>query len=206
MKRLVVATHGDDEVLGCGGVLAKYPADTHVVVMAELSPIRRQEAFAARDVLGYRDLIEVEGFIDGHVGDDPKRLVSKLDEVLMVVEPDVVYVPSPGSHQDHRSCFEAGVRACRLSMSRIHWSPRSVMVYDDLVYDLELYQTGLQWTTVEELTEIQVKAKAEALACYASQSMPGAHPANGTWEIAKTVGSAVGVAFGERFAVLRDIR
>jgi N-acetylglucosamine malate deacetylase 1 len=32
MKRLVLAPHCDDETLGCGGLLAKYPDECGVVV------------------------------------------------------------------------------------------------------------------------------------------------------------------------------
>lgn len=205
-NRVVIAPHGDDAEFGCGGVLAKYPQESVVAVVAEMSPVREVEAKEARDQLGYRDLYQCSGFVDGHVGDDMRRLVSKLDEVLMFFEPEIVYVPSPGSHQDHVAVYEAGIRACRLSMSRVHWSPRSVYVYEVAAYDLELYETGLRYPLVESLTEVQVRAKAAAMGCYVSQQMPGAHPVNGVVELAQSVGASVGVQYGERFAVLRDVR
>jgi LmbE family N-acetylglucosaminyl deacetylase len=205
MKRLVIAPHGDDEVFGCGGILAKYSSETVVCIVAELSPIRAVEAKQARDLLGYRDFYEC-GFQDGHVGDDMKKLVSKLDEVLMFFEPEIVYVPSPGSHQDHMAVYEGAVRAARLSMSEVHWSPRAVYVYEVAAYDIELFESGLRYPMVESLTDVHVQAKARAMAAYRSQQMPGDHPVNGTVELARSVGASVGVAYGERFAVLRDVR
>lgn len=205
VDRLGIAPHGDDEVFGIGGTLAKYPQDSAVCFVAELSPIRQSEAKEARNTLGYRDFYEC-GFKDGHVGDDMRRLVSKLDEVLMFFQPRVVYVPSPGSHQDHVAVYEAAVRACRLSMSTIHHSPQAVYVYEVAAYDIELYETGLRYPMVESLTALQAEAKADAMGMYQSQQMPGSHPVNGTLEQLRSVGASVGVDYGERFGVLRDVR
>ena len=50
MKRLVVAPHCDDETLGCGGLLAKYP-DTGVLVVSSPGPERLREFDAAQKIL-----------------------------------------------------------------------------------------------------------------------------------------------------------
>ena len=41
--RLVVAPHADDEVLGCGGLLAKYGPECGVVVLARPDRARYEE-------------------------------------------------------------------------------------------------------------------------------------------------------------------
>lgn len=45
--RLVIAPHAADEVLGCGGLLAKYPEECVVAVCSIPSQTRKQEAAAA---------------------------------------------------------------------------------------------------------------------------------------------------------------
>ncbi len=48
ISRLVIAPHCDDESLGCGGLLAKYPSECAVVVLAKPDDVRRKEFEEAR--------------------------------------------------------------------------------------------------------------------------------------------------------------
>ena len=41
MRRLVLAPHMDDESLGCGGLLAKFPTECTVVTMTDSGAQRR---------------------------------------------------------------------------------------------------------------------------------------------------------------------
>ena len=205
MKRLVFAPHADDETMGCGGVLAKYD-DVVVCVAAAMEEQREKEFAAAMGVLGVPESHRVAlGWPDGSVGEHPKELVSIFDRVVESVKPDVVYVPFPSMHQDHIAVYEAGIRACRTSMSG-HWSPAAVLVYDDVAYDMQLYPTDVRWNRVEALDGAEIDAKVEAMNCYGSQ-LPSQeeHPALAMKDNARALGSAHGVTYGERFGVLRDV-
>lgn len=201
---LILAPHADDEVMGCGGILAKRPGEFVVITVAWSGPERQQEHEAAMKTLGvdeFRSLLHA----DGRVGDDMVRLVTDLDEVLSVYEPEAVYLPYPSMHQDHVAVYEAGMRACRFSM-HAHWSPPSVYVYDDVSYDLTLYPTDLRWNRFEVLTEGQIDLKVEAMRCYQSQQPSnGDHPAHGMKEIARALGASRGVRWAEQFAVVKEV-
>ena len=54
MNRVVLAPHCDDETLGCGGLLAKYPDECSVVVIATPDEVRRKEFEVAKSILGYQ--------------------------------------------------------------------------------------------------------------------------------------------------------
>lgn len=203
-SRLVLAPHADDEVMGCGGLLAKYP-DSVVVVVAAPDGTRMREFLDAKRVLGYGEHVVV-GLRDGAVGADMAELVGLFDGLLRRFRPATVLVPFPSMHQDHVAVYEAGVRACRLSMSSAHWFPPEVLAYDVAAYDLSLYPSDLRWNVFESLTEEQVTRKVAALRAYQSEMVSGAHPVNGVRELAHAVGAARSVPFAEQFALLRAVR
>ena len=204
-KRLIVAPHCDDEALGCGGLLAKYPDECSVVVLAAPDEIRLKEFDQAGSILGYQHS-QFFGLPDGYVGADMAGLVGMLDELLTRVRPDELYLPYPSMHQDHIAGYEAGVRASRLSMSEGHWFTPSVFVYDIAVYDLDLYPTDLRWNTFESLNQYQVDAKAAAVETYTSQRVLTPHPANSIKQQAEALGAARQVHWAEQYAMVRVVR
>lgn len=205
MRRLVIAPHMDDESLGCGGLLAKYPEDAAVVVVTESGSTRRSEHARAMDILRVTDTRCLD-FEDGTTQQHMSDLVRQLDEVMRDVQPEEVYLPFPSLHQDHIAVYEAGMRSARLSMSVDHWVPNSVLVYDIAVYDVNLYPSDLRWNVFEALTEEQADMKAVACAAYASENPGGAHPMNSIKEIAATVGHMRKVDFAEQYALVRQVR
>ncbi len=205
VHRLIVAPHADDEALGCGGLLAKYPDDSAVVVLARPDDIRAKEFEAAQEILGYSAAAFLD-LPDGSVGQDMHNLVGLLDTVLCACRPEELYLPYPSTHQDHVATYEAGMRSARLSMSAHHWFPPTVMVYDVPAYDLALYPTDLRWNVFESLDESQVDKKVEAVVAYASQQVQGPHPLNGIKQSAHALGSPRQVAFAEQFALVRAVR
>ncbi len=205
MRRLVIAPHMDDESLGCGGLIAKYPDQTEVVVLTDSGPVRQAEHAAALRELGARPS-RVLGLPDGELAGRARELVTALDEVLSEVRPDEVYLPYPSLHQDHIAAYEAGMRACRLSMSEAHWFPPGVFVYDIAAYDVNLYQNEFRWNVFEALTEQQVDRKAAACAAYASEIPSGAHPMRSIKQMAEAIGTVRKVAYAEQFALVRAVR
>lgn len=205
VQRLVVAPHADDETLGCGGLLAKYPDECAVVVLAEPDDVRAKEFEAAQEVLGYRRAYFLDQ-PDGYLGSDMHRLVGLLDRVLEICRPHELYLPYPAMHQDHVAAYEAGMRSARLSMHGRHWFPPNVLVYDVAAYDLTLFPTDLRWNVFEALEEAEVDKKVEALLAYASQQVPGPHPANGLKELAHALGVARQVTWAEQYALVRAVR
>jgi LmbE family N-acetylglucosaminyl deacetylase len=205
VRRLIVAPHADDEALGCGGLLAKYPDECSVVVLAKPDDVRQKEFVEAQRVLGYRFAFFLDQ-PDGSVGEKMHDLVGMLDRVMNVCRPEELYLPYPSVHQDHVAAYEAGVRSARLSLSAGHWFPPTVMVYDVAAYDLQLYPTDLRWNFFEALDESQVDRKIEAVRAYASQQVHGPHPLNGIKQGAHALGCARQVAYAEQFALVRAVR
>jgi LmbE family N-acetylglucosaminyl deacetylase len=205
VKKAVIAPHCDDETLGCGGLLAKYPDDCGVIVCTAPDKVREKEFHRAQEVLGYQHTAWLQR-PDGSLDRDMHALVGALDRVLSEWRPMELYLPFPSLHQDHISAYEAGMRAARLSMTEGHHFTPSVFVYDVAVYDTALYPTELKWNMFESLTEEQIDAKVEALEAYASQAVTGPHPVNSIKQMAHSIGAARQVTYAEQYALVRGVR
>gem|GEM_PF-847445 len=203
--RVVVAPHADDELMGCGGLLAKYPDDTAVAVMAAMDDVRVKEFGVAREILGY-DTYECFDLPDRYLGIDMARLVGMLDGLFRRWQPAEIYLPFPSMHQDHTAVYEAGIRSARLSMHVDHWFPPMLLVYDVSAYDVNLYPSDLRFNVFESLSEDQIRKKAQALQAYGSQLPAGPHPANEVISIAQALGASRRLQYAEQYAMVRQVR
>lgn len=205
VKRLVVAPHPDDEVMGAGGLMAKHEG-TYAVCMTFPSHGRMAEWETAGDILGSISLGHL-GMPDGKIDENPKRAVGALDEVLHFLQPDEVYLPYPGSHQDHVATYEACVRACRQSLDPEHWMPGTVLVYETPAYDIDLHAWPLRYSVFESLDEQHVLTKVKAMQAYESQIVKP-HPGSPEYlaDRARMLGVARDVDFAEQFAPIRLVR
>jgi len=108
---LVLAPHPDDEVFGCGGVLAQAGrggGSVRVVVLTDGSAqgeadTRRAESCEAARRLGVPEP-EFWGLADRTLDPDDPALAERLRTLLVDYRPSVVLVPSPAEvHPDHRA-------------------------------------------------------------------------------------------------------
>jgi len=185
--------------------MAKYPEDCTVVVVTDSGEVRASEHREALEILGVPPSLCL-GMKDGETQGHMAELVARLDQVFAEVRPDEVYLPFPSLHQDHIASYEAGMRACRISMSADHWVPTSVLIYDIAVYDFSLYPSDLRWNVFEALTEAQAEQKTAACAAYRSEIPVGSHPMNSVKELAASVGHVRLVDYAEQYALVRQVR
>lgn len=206
MKRMIVAPHCDDEVLGCGGLLAKYPDECVVVFVTKPSAVRLKESQDARECLGYKQAAWLS-LPDGDVEFHGKQLVGKFDRLLRELQPDELYLPYPDLHQDHIATYQAGMRSARASMKAEHHYVPNVLVYDVAAYSLEIAPTGLSFSVFEDITGLE-KRKGEAMDLYVSECAPPPSPSNGEALItqARALGAMHKLGAVEQYAPVRTIR
>jgi carbamoyl-phosphate synthase large subunit len=139
---LVLAPHPDDEILGCGGTMARLVAmgrAVHVGIVTSGQPPRfaaqgvaqvRAEAVAAHAAIGvtathWLDLPAAALDTLAHA-----ELNAAIGQLVREVAPDTLFVPFVGDiHRDHQLVFEAALVAAR---PRGPGSPRRVYAYETL--------------------------------------------------------------------------
>lgn len=108
-RLLVLAPHPDDEVIGCGGLVAHHLNERRAVrvvvatdgAQAGAAAVREQESRRALDTLGENAELVFLGFPDRGLGDE---LASRLRDELHAFRPDLILVPAPIEiHPDHHA-------------------------------------------------------------------------------------------------------
>jgi LmbE family N-acetylglucosaminyl deacetylase len=141
-RAAIVAPHPDDEVLGCGGTIARLAASgarVDVIIMTrgvapqfdttQVEQVRREALIAHREL----------GVADTHFLDLPAaeldhlpaiEINRALGERLDRIAPEVLFVPFVGDiHRDHQITFEAALVWAR---PRSAAAPRLVLAYETL--------------------------------------------------------------------------
>ena len=128
-KVLVIAAHPDDEVLGCGGTIAKHKIigdEVTVLIMAdgvnsrdekfksESVHERRSCAHQANSILKVDDLIFLS-FPDNKMDSVPLlEVIKSIENIIMESRPDVIYTHSLSDlNIDHCVVHNATITACR---------------------------------------------------------------------------------------------
>ncbi len=189
---LVLAPHYDDEVLGCGGLVARLTAAGAVVRVlfisdsadvsegvdensspgekpnaeqrAAYSAGRRKEAKAAAKILGVAGIDHL-GLPDGRLEQHLEAIAEGIRRALLSQRPALLLVPSPlEASSDHRAAFRA--------LHDLLGGVRRGDALRPLVQDLDVlaYEINhpLRPDVLVDASE-QVETLEKAMACYASQ-------------------------------------
>ena len=224
---LVVAAHPDDEVLGCGGTIARH-ADAgdqvQVLIVAEGATSRQnqRDPIQARDELSaLAQASQTAGLILGAAGvellDLPDNRLDSLDRLDLIKrieviirrhQPQVVYVHHIGDvNVDHRRLHEAVVTACRPTPGH----PVRRLLSFEVASSTEWQPPGsasvFQPNWFVDISD-QWQRKREALEAYASEMRPSPHARSleAVEHLARWRGAQVGVEVAEAFCLLRQLR
>jgi N-acetylglucosamine malate deacetylase 1 len=216
-KLVVIAPHPDDETLGCGGTIARFAASgtevSVLVVSGHLPPLYDEQAFETthREALAAFKIMGVarSAFLRipaTLVRDVPvAELNGKINGFVREIGPDMVLLPFPDRHIDHRVIFDACVVACR----PVHAAaPKTVLAYETLS-ETHWNVPGIEPAFVPEFfvdTTDHMTKKNAALACYASQvNNSPSRSVEACTALAKFRGSQNGCGSAEAFKVVRIV-
>lgn len=183
-KVLVFVPHGDDEVLGFGGTIAKHveQGDTVIVTTVRGGDSTRyitqnSDSFKAKQILGYHDLFQLN-LEEKNIFDSPYDLKLIIEEHLSLINPDVLYTTFlSDNHQDHKSLFAAMTIASRPwgNVSNL----KSVFVgeiFSSSDQSFSFIRNKFLPNFYNILTEQQLNKKIEALKAYSLELMKYPHP------------------------------
>ena len=215
---MVVAAHPDDEVLGCGGTIARHVFsgdDVHVVILTQGVTGRREASHAdieklaasarrANDILGVRSLTLHD------YNDQRLETLSRLD-VTQFIEthvkknaPEIVYTHfSADINLDHAVVSECTATACRPTPAS---AVRRLLFFE--------VPSSTEWSARSGFNPdwfVDVSAtfdrKMEALRCYGSELRPFPHPrsAEAIEHLAGWRGATAGLTRAEAFVLARNV-
>lgn len=213
----VIAPHPDDETLGAGGTMARFAAQgvevSVLIVSGHLPPLYSREAFettrseaeAAFETMG----ISNWEFLEIPATEVHERPVAEVNgSIARFVKkhrPEMVLLPFPDRHIDHRTIFDASVVACRPVDGD---APRMVLAYETLS-ETHWNVPGVEPAFVPELfVDIGafMDSKERALSAYASQiNEAPSRSIDACRALARFRGSQNGCDYAEAFKVVRIV-
>jgi LmbE family N-acetylglucosaminyl deacetylase len=219
MKILVIATHPDDEVLGCGGVIARHVAandDVHVLVVtrgiSEIFPVHqveetRRELQLAHSILGVKHVTFLD-FPAPKLDTVPEYvLADAIGDSIMKIQPKIIYLPHQGDlHVDHRAVNRATLVAARPINRLAVWRLLCYETLSETEWAPPFGNDAFIPTVFVDISAFLEK-KLQAMACYRSQLKEPPHPRSlhSIELLARLRGSTVGLPAAEAFMLVREI-
>lgn len=216
---LVIAPHPDDEVLGCGGTIARLTSrgkTVDVVIATRGFPPAysdeqvaevRAEAKVAHARLGVRETHYLDlpaAALDAMPQAEINRAVSG---VIAKVQPDTLFVPHLGDiHVDHQLVFGAAMVASRPAGG---FRPDRILAYETVSetnWNAAFLTPGFIPNTFINIDGF-LEAKLEAFAAFASQcrAFPNERSTENLRALAMVRGATVHVPAAEAFIMVREI-
>lgn len=223
-KKLVIAAHPDDEVLGMGGTIARLVKDGSMVDvlivtdgsssqyrdsdhLAEIIEAKKKETRNCADVLGVRD-IYYGGLPDMKLDCTPHIYINQaIERVIDKVQPDTVFTHFWGDvNMDHQNVYKSTLVTVRPVLGQV-------------VKELYCYRvpSSTEWSPNKADTmfmpnyfvdiEQYAEQKYKAFACYSTELRDYPHPRSVQYlrETDKAAGLRVGMLAAEEFVMLRKL-
>lgn len=226
MTVLVVAAHPDDEILGCGGTMARHVHDgdtVHIAILGEgiSSRFDRRDAAESAALDALRDdaraaaaAVGVRSVRFGGLPDNRFDQVAMLDVVKQVeswvaeIRPDVIYTQHPGDlNVDHGLTCRAVLTATRPCADWIVRDIYAFPVASSSEWAFGSISPAFAPTVFVDIAP-WLDAKVAAMECYRSERRQAPHPRapEQLRAAASHWGAAAGMAAAEPFALIRSLR
>ncbi len=223
MNVLVLAAHPDDEVLGCGGTMARLVSEGHAVYVVILGEgaasrhIERTEALAleqdrlhvdaqaANAVLGCKEVV-VEDLPDNRFDTVPLlEIVRRVEGHIARVEPELIYTHHGGDlNIDHALVHRATLTATRPTPGTGVREVRAYEVPSSTEWTFGRLDSPFQPNLFVDIHET-LALKQRAMAIYEGEARAFPHPRSpqALEAIARRWGSVAGLKAAEAFELVR---
>jgi LmbE family N-acetylglucosaminyl deacetylase len=226
MRILVVAAHPDDEILGCGGTMARLAREGHevrIAILAEgmssryahredVDPRQLQQlhtcAQQAADKVGAKEIV-LSKLPDNRLDTVPLLDVVKLvEEMVARFRPEAIYTHHPGDlNVDHGVVHRAVLTATRPLAGQCVSEIYAFEVPSSTEWAFQRLEPSFRPSVFVDITET-LEMKIEALACYDTEVRKFPHPRSpeALRAIAARWGSVAGLPAAEAFELIRSVR
>ena len=227
MRYLIIAAHPDDEILGCGGSMAKWTNEghnVHVLIMAEGATSRdksrnraarqnelldlSQSAKHAGQILNVKS-IELLDFPDNRMDSiDLLDVVKVIEEKIAKIKPDILVTHHVGDlNIDHQIIHQAVMVACRPQPRHNVKRILSFEVPSATEWQSPADRRAFLPNWFEDISDT-LELKIMALEAYKSEmrKWPHARSIKALEHLARWRGSSMGIEAAEAFMLIRNIR
>lgn len=226
MKVLVFAPHADDEVLGCGGTIARYVdegAEVYVCIVTsgkkpifdDTAAVRNGwphihylEVMESHKVLGIKETYFLE-FPAAALEDVPRHHLNKrIQELMDKIEPDIGFIPHFGDMQkDHTLTSEAVMVAVRPKGKHTVQAVYAYETLSETEWNIPHAKNAFIPNVFIGISKY-IDKKLEAMSCYKSQleEFPNPRSLEAVEALAKYRGSTSGRGAAEAFMLVREYR
>jgi len=226
MSVLVVAAHPDDEILGCGGTMARLAREGHDVRIAILAegissrfPHREDadqsqlahlhsKAQQAATKVGAKELVLCK-LPDNRLDTVPLlEVVKTIEDLVARFQPEIVYTHHPGDlNVDHGVVHRAVLTATRPTAGQTVREVYTFEVPSSTEWAFQRLKPSFHPNVFEDIAAT-LETKIEALACYDTETRNFPHPRSpeALRAIATRWGSVAGLHAAEAFELVRSVR
>jgi LmbE family N-acetylglucosaminyl deacetylase len=226
MNILVIAAHPDDEVLGCGGTMARLAAEgvrVSVLILANgltsrpgfdaaqadaLLAVHHERARRAGALLGAKQ-VNVAGFPDQRMDTLPLLDITQaIEREIERVQPAMVFTQHGGDlNMDHVITFRATLTATRPMAGGVVRQVYSYEIPSSTDWAFGQFEPRFQPSVFFDISA-HLDAKIAAMQVYESETRMFPHPRSpeALRAIAARWGSATGMQAAEAFHCVRDLR
>ena len=225
LKILIVVAHPDDEVLGCGGTIAKYSRDSdiYVLVLGEgvSSRYRKREEAKKEELLRLREQSQRAGKLlgvkknfffnlpDNRFDTVPfLDIIKKIEELIRKINPNIIYTHyAEDLNIDHRITFQAVLTAVRPVKK---FSAKEIYSFEtpsSTEWSHKKIKKQFAPNAYEDISPT-LKKKIKALQIYKEELRKYPHPRSlrGIKVLAQKRGMEVGLKYAEAFELVRWIK
>lgn len=214
---LVIAPHMDDEVLSCGGTIAKHVGNGDKVFVCFIAhriynhrldkhknELEKERAVKAKRILGYKEAIFFDLYderLDGCIQD----IIIPLEKYVLKIKPDIAYCPFYGdNNQDHRAVFDAARVVLRPSATPFLMNVYMYEVPSSTEQSPPLSESAFLPNYYVNITKYMDK-KIKAYRSYVTEKRDYPHPRSekALRILAAKRGTEIGFKYAEAFMILR---
>ena len=225
-RTLVIAAHPDDEVLGCGGTIAKLASqgkEVHVLILAtgltsrvgfdsEKTPdalhAHLERASRACALLGAKN-VNFAGLPDQKMDTLPLlEIIHRIEAEIELIKPQTIFTHHGGDlNQDHVVTFRATLTAARPVAGSVVRAVYSYEVPSSTEWAFNKFEPTFQPNLFSDIGAT-LQRKIQAMQIYESETREFPHPRSpeALAAIAQRWGSVCGLKAAEAFEIVRELR